>query len=214
MPVGSKPQFPVDVSKIIFEGTMALKNWANIFYALMGFSGTPTALDVLNLAVAAHNAYGNRLQVDKSDTSTLQSTKVIYLPPGGGEITAEHAAPIAGTNHTTPLPNNCALAISWPIDSYYRGGHPRTYLDSLSEGDTTDHVNWTSAVQTGFETHGADFISDMNAITTTHFTITTLGTVRFASHNVWLAPPEFFNYTAATVHPRIDSQRRRLGKEA
>jgi hypothetical protein len=39
-----------------------------------------------------------------------------------------------------------------------------------------------------------------------------LGTIRAMSHNVAITPT-FYPYTEALVHPRLDTQRRRLGKE-
>jgi hypothetical protein len=41
----------------------------------------------------------------------------------------------------------------------------------------------------------------------------TLGMWQYHSHNQVVNPPQFFPYTGVRIHGRVDSQRRRLGKE-
>jgi hypothetical protein len=214
MPTGSKPPIPAGVMKVIHEGVTFLKNWANIYFYLMsGVSGTPNTADVLSLVTQAHNSYNTRIQTHKNSGSSLMTTKGIYVPSVGTEIVAEYSATHAGTGGGTPLSNNAALVLSWLSDQYYRGGHPRSYLDGMETDYVTNPTTWDPTAISTFETAGAGYLSDVNAFTSTHIGAVFLGTVNFARHNAWLSPAVWTPYFGVTVHPRIDSMRRRLGKE-
>ena len=213
MPTGPKPPIPNGVAKIIHEGTVFLRNWANIFYMLLGTSGTPTAADVLSLATAAHNAYGTHLQPWKTTGSVLHTTKAIYVPTTGSELVGEYATDVAGATTSTPLSNNAASVASWLTDQYYRGGHPRTYFDGNYAASTVDPSTWSNGFITGLEGFAVAYIAALNAFSSTHFTLPVMGTVSYARHNVWRPAGIHVAYFGVTVHPRIDSQRRRLGKE-
>ena len=214
MPTGPKPPIPVGVAKIIHEGTLFLKNWANIYYHLItGTSGTVNVADIISLAHQAHTNYGTTVQGLKADASTLHTTKAIYVPSLGTELVGEYSSDVSGIQHFPPMPNNVAIVASWLTDQYYRGGHARTYFDAPPEGDAADGVSWSPAAITAWENEAAALLAANNNITTTHIILTAMGTVNFARHNAWLSPAVWTPYFGVTVHPRIDTQRRRLGKE-
>jgi len=191
-----------------------LKNWANIFYALMGTSGTPTITDVSNMASALHTAYNTNLQHFKNSGSSLVETKIIYVPTPGSEVIGSHVLAIPGGGGGTPLSNQASLVVSWPISAYYRGGHPRTYFDGMETDYLSNPTTWLTIAQTDFETGAAAYQTAVNGYSGGAITGATLGTLSFATHNAWRPTPLFRPYgTSPLVHERVDTQRRRLGKE-
>jgi hypothetical protein len=214
MPTGPKPPIPAGIAKIVHEGTIFLKNWANIFYVLLGSSGPISAPDFLNLVTQMHGAYGTNLQNWKHVGSNLNTTRGIYVPTPGSEIVEEYTNIVPGaTTSSTALPNNCAITGSWSIDAYYRGGHPRTYLDGGYDSQITNGADILPAEIAARETNFLAYASAVNGMTAGTITSVQLGTLSYARHNAWRPTPLFFRYQVVTVHPRLDSQRRRLGKE-
>jgi hypothetical protein len=119
---------------------------------------------------------------------------------------------VGGSANNTVV-DGLAAVISWTIFSTWRGGKPRTYIPALpSEAFTSPnrlHPTFIAALLSA----AASFITAVNGISVTPFGAVTLCTQSFFSHNAARTPPVMFSYQGAKVHPRISSQRRRLGRE-
>lgn len=127
---------------------------------------------------------------------------------------SDHAA-IAGTASGTLLPPQCAVVISWHIAASYRGGKPRTYLPGIPS--TALNLSYDSVLNptyaTGVQTQANNFASSFNASSPGgHDCI--LGTVSYHSGHAVRPTPIFRPFGEAVVHERLDSQRRRNGKES
>jgi hypothetical protein len=140
------------------------------------------------------------------------ATAVLYTP-GGGELISQHAMTGTGSSGGTNTgTGNLAKVISWLSGVYWRGGKPRSYLIGVSTADLASDTALTGAETAAITTAAAGFRTAANALTQGTITGTTLGFVSFSTGNAPRTPPLFFSFTGATAHPRVGSQRRRLGK--
>lgn len=109
------------------------------------------------------------------------------------------------------LPANVAMCISWRVAMHYRGGHGRTYLAGKTTADVTGATSWATAELTACTTAATNFISAVNVSFGTRpsqFVI-----LRRKNAGVNLTPPTPLLVTGAVIDTRIDSMRRRLGKD-
>lgn len=190
---------------------------ANIHYALLNTPGAITSGTLgevaAQMADAETGVSSNGPNEAISSAWTLDHVLTVDNS-GASELSDVLIVTRAGSGSSTPLPPQCAVCAGWLISAHYRGGHPRTYFPGIPASDlqtvggrhlsNTAQAKWTGAgnsMMTEFNTAGP------------HPSTYTLGTIRASSHGVQLTPPQFFPYQAAVVHTRIDSQRRRSGKE-
>lgn len=133
------------------------------------------------------------------------------------------ATPPVGTHTGTPLPLNVASVVSWKINNRYRGGHPRSYMVMGNLEDTVGGNAWTTAGKAILQNAATAFWTSSHAITQGGFSFVFSSVQYFSgSHKtdtnkhpdpVPVIPPKTFVIQSAVVHGRIDTQRRRLGKE-
>lgn len=190
----------------------------NIMHALMGTGWDPTVanLNVVagNVVTALGSTAGNHIM---ATVCTTWSNTAVNVYDNGGTTENEGAITGAGAggNSGTSLPPNCASAISWQIPAHYRGGHPRTYLAGLPESDLSipSGNTWSSAARSAFAAAWQSFLTSFNAGLVSGIT-EALGNIAYSRNNVPLTTPVFYPFSGGIAHARMDSQRRRLGKEA
>jgi hypothetical protein len=191
---------------------------ANIMYALMG---TGWVVSVPNLTTLANN-----LITAWNHTGTACLGAFVCPPWGSAQViatdnggTTEDSVSVPWTNtnggNTNPLPPNCAAVISWAIPAHYRGGHPRTYLPGPTNAalQVANGNQWTSSFRSSLAAAAQNFLTSFAAGIVAG-AVEQLGTVSHFRNNAPLATPVFYPYTGGTIHGRVDSQRRRLGKES
>jgi len=134
---------------------------------------------------------------------------------GATENVAIQAGPVPGTATGNALPPNCSTAVSWSIPAHYRGGHPRMYLPGVPESAITapGSNELTSTWRSALSAFGHAFLAEFLA-TVAGGVAGQLGTIAFHRNNVPLTTPVFYPYSGGAIHGRLDSQRRRLGKES
>lgn len=145
---------------------------------------------------------------------TLASVTVLDNS-GATENSVTTVANQAGSASGTAYPPNCAQVVSWSIPAHYRGGHPRMYIPGVPTSATTvtGGNQLTTAWRTGLSTFASNFL---HAFTTAFVAGITqqIGTISYKRNGEPLATPNFYPFSGGTIHGRLDSQRRRLGKEA
>jgi len=131
----------------------------------------------------------------------------------GGTVLQSHVNMTGGGTRAGTEINTDALSaiVSWITTVYWRGGKPRTYLPPPAIADTTGSYHWSPTYLAALQTAGGNFLTAVNALTAGGITGTQLGFVSFSSGGVTRTPPVFFPFTGATTHPRMGTQRRRLG---
>lgn len=120
-------------------------------------------------------------------------------------LSHEGGATHAGSVAQKPMPVNAAMCVSWHQAQRYRGGHARTYLCGLPEVNNLDGRHFSTDAVNAFVDKVGDFF-------TTGLTGLDLVLVRRISNTLVLSPPTTSLITGLSINPRIDSQRRRLGK--
>lgn len=209
----------------VLAQTMKIKfNWggptsakaSNIFYGLLvgGAPSSPTNLS--NVATGMFTAIfaGSPALKDViASTWSLESIETFDNSGGTNFFVDPTASPMAGGGGS--LPPQVSTAISWPIASRYRGGHPRTYLPGvlIADESTPGSRMMSTGAQAAKLNAATNFLTSANSIVPSSGVTFTLGTIRASSHGAQLTPPVFFAYTVPLVHLRFDSQRRRSGKE-
>ena len=119
---------------------------------------------------------------------------------------------LAGTLVGGGLANSAALCISWKVNYRWRGGHPRSYLPPPTSAETSNGNLWSVGFQSTAQTQARNFLTAMNA-TSSAGTTFKLCLVKYIEAGVILPVPKVLLFADALVHNRIDTQRRRLGKE-
>lgn len=116
-----------------------------------------------------------------------------------------------GAQAGSSLPANVAMCISWRVAMHYRGGHGRTYLPGLVQIQQASATSWTGTVITQMTTAANNFMAAAN--TTMGTRPSTFVILRRVSGGHALVPPQPLLVTSAVIDTRIDSMRRRLGKD-
>jgi hypothetical protein len=200
----------IGVVRVAFTGTIDNIPYANVFHMEDVTDAGPWTQDDLDALVAGmdtayHTAFdpaacSNRIitQVKATDlttTTALQSTLT---------VSRTGAQP-------DPLPNNAAVCVSWHISRRYKGGHPRTYLGSVSTGSLDDQRLLTSSARGIYATAALGFLADVGGITLPSGHETRMVCVHYRLNKVTLTTPVVDLVLSASVDGRLDTQRRRLG---
>lgn len=118
-----------------------------------------------------------------------------------------------GTGGTaTTVPQSAAAVITWKIPRHYRGGHPRTYMGPLFSGAITNPTTLASTYTDPLQTRANTFLAAVNAIVLGTATAR-LVCLHRQKDGVILDVPTTTLIDTAYCDSRIDSQRRRLGKD-
>jgi hypothetical protein len=132
---------------------------------------------------------------------------------GDTGVTGTNATGITGTHGGTVLPANVAQCISWQHGRHYRGGHPRTYFTGLVSTDMLNPNTFSSAAVSAWQSAGSAFLAAVNAITGVGPGACTLSVVHYRKNGALLTSPLVDAITGCVVDSRIDTQRRRLGRD-
>jgi len=199
-----------NVARFAVQGTNQGTKWVNIFHSK--YTVQPPDAAALNaICQAVHTAYLNAF-------TTLWNSTCVLITVDGQDLASRTAATGTyslthpGTGTTIPMAVQVALTLSWSISDRYRGGHPRTYLPGIDGTFVTNGRLLTTAGHTAYLNAAAGFLTNMNAMTAGGSSWR-MCCVRYFSQHQLLANPLVRTITGQSVHGRIDTQRRRLGKE-
>lgn len=202
------------VCKIRLIGQFYGNPWVNVMYAK--FTGGPltqATLDAVSTAIRTawvanmaprYITNSGLVSVEVTDLTTrtsLQSTDVV-----GG----------LGTDATAGGSAATAICISLVNGKRYRGGHPRQYLSGVNASAYTSGKTLSGTVITNYKNSFTAFINAINALTNggTTWAVSSVGFYHKVNGvQAYRVPPEVLPITGIKVHNRIDTQRRRLGKE-
>jgi hypothetical protein len=185
---------------------------ANIFHLLASNPNDVTKANLDSLVTKLNTAVKNNLasQISQNYSSTLQ--QLVALDGSGLESNDTIAIP--GTFAQPPMPPNASVVISWTTNAYWRGGKFRTYIPGIPNtvGDSLGSGQIIPTYQTSLVAAARAFRTAVNALTFGSGLVSLGGPSYY--HNYQMRPvPVFFGFNDANVHLRLDSQRRRLGRE-
>ena len=206
---------PDNSVRVAIAQTVATKPAVNVFHAQLTTSSSIIQADLDTWLTAFAAAFKTAFVAHQStQVAYVTATGTLYTP-GGGVLQSSSAMTGNGTNGGTGTQDASACKnVSWQTTVYWRGGKPRTYLGGVTTTDLAAS-SWTSLSAseiTSLTTQGNSFRTAVNALTAGTITGTTFGFVSFSSGNVARGTPLFFPITGSKVHPKMGTQRRRLGK--
>jgi len=165
------------------------------------------------LASAIYTAYQTSLFTEVGTNTSLERVIVNWYGAQPSQVTGIHEAHSLGTGSAATEVDSLAAVVSWSFPATWRGGKPRTYIPGVPSNSFTGTNRLSATYIAALLTDAGTFISNMNGITVTPFGAVVFALQSFFSGNVARTPPVMFPITGAQVHPRINSQRRRLGRE-
>lgn len=208
-----------DVFRVSCRGSNAGAPWANVFHVrAIGEGDIATDAQLDTFASDFADAYdGHLLEHIENEVqlTDIVVTDLTSTTSGQGRWNGSKAGDYSGQ----PYPAQVAVVISWRQAFRYRGGHPRTYLPGIPLAAGADNRTLSPTYVAAYLSDGAGFLTAVNGLTIGG-TSTELGMVTYYSKPLFPTPPHlrtnpiFYPFTAAAVHGRLDTQRRRLGREA
>lgn len=205
------------IVRVSLRGTNSGLIWANVMHVAYS-TGTPdsTALDTFSADIAAayHTNLMTHLENELLLTEVVSTDLTTTSSPQGS-----WSGSFAGGYSGQPFPAQVAVCVSWKQALRYRGGHPRTYLAAIPLAAGADNHSLTPTY-VGYYLAGAQaFRTAVNSILLGALDVQ-LGALSYYSKVETPAPPHlrptplFLPFSDAAVHSRLDTQRRRLGREA
>jgi hypothetical protein len=191
-------------------GTVGTMPYNNVFH--VQYSGVAPGVPELNaFSTSFLNAYSTAFggQLPNSVTyGTVTSTDLSNASAAQGSASLGGVGSRTGTS----LMNQVAACITWKINNRYRGGHPRTYLPAGVQADTNQGHLWTDTFVSSLDTAAGTFRTAVNAIVLSGSAVNMICLARYRN-KILLTTPLPFTITGHLVDHRIDTQRKRLGRD-
>jgi hypothetical protein len=172
-----------------------------------------TLLDTANAMMTSYASSG--LPAQLSEHWGLSSVTVSDNGGTSEAVQISTHARVPGTDASTPFPPQVAVCASWQISARYRGGKPRWYLPGITMNAVS--ASYGSALLASWATATASALasleSSFNSSSPNGHDII-LGTISYRTGNAPRVTPVFRVFNLPKVHERLDSQRRRSGKES
>jgi hypothetical protein len=157
--------------------------------------------------------YPNILSAELPTTVTVQAATGVLFQSGTQVLHSVHTMNHPGTDASAYINDKSACKVfSWTSNAYWRGGKPRTYVPGIRTADTTDGHTLNAAADTRLTTKANDLHTFINTLSSAGITNTQHGFVHFFVGGVLQTPGIFYPISGAVIHPRLGSQRRRLGR--
>ena len=159
-------------------------------------------------------AYATGFMPILNQFSLLQSAQTTLYGPDDEVVDGYTTGGTAGGDETSGLPANVAACITWRIAPHYQGGHPRSYMCGISQGAVASSTSFAGTFLTALNSAAVDFHGDLeNFASEGGIETVEHGVVSFILDKEWRDVPVFRRITTAVTDSRIDSQRRRLGRD-
>jgi hypothetical protein len=205
-----------DVFRWEMLGTYEDAHWANVFHVGYSFTGVPTQTDIDNVNEALKDVFDTNITALMTAACASTQSILTDLTSSTG-LRSEVTETVAGSVTTgNQLPASMAIGVSWPIARRYRGGHPRSYF--VASTDTYARAASSKLISTGgiasWEAGALGLFSGVPGAVSGAYLSLALGAVSYRTANAPRVTPLWEPFTGTgVVHPRFDTQRRRLGKE-
>ena len=193
-----------------FKGVFGTQPW-NVIQHLQYTGPAPSVADLQTLATSITTAWN-------TNYAPLQATGVNLTGIDLADLTnpASSAASVTvtsnGTRTGTIMPASTCIVVSWIINVRYRGGHPRSYYPFGVIADIQTSRSWTTTFVTSVNSASNAYRTALNALTVSGATYK-MAVVSYFHDNALRDVPVPYTVQSNVTHARIDTQRRRLGKE-
>jgi hypothetical protein len=205
-------QLANSIARCAFRGVAAGVNIVNVLHVQKDpVAGPYSQAEIDALATALGTIYTTRFVPQLNFSYTAAELVCTDLSTHTGVVGVKTMTGTGG-DATTTQGNAACVCISWKISKHYRGGHPRTYLGPVGAAKLTNGTTLTPAYVTAVTTAANGFLNDVNALAVTGSPYKLVALHR-TQGGTTLIPPGLSFITAAQVDSRLDTQRRRLGKD-
>lgn len=196
---------------VVLKGTVGTQPWANVLH-LQYTGAAPTVADLQSVGAAVSTAWQTNFTPLQHTSTGLSSIDLADLTnPAAAAATV--TASIPGTRTGAANANSVTCVVSWKINIRYRGGHPRTYLAIGANADIQAGGRlWATAFVTSVNNAANGFRTALNAIAVSGTTYK-MCAVSLVFNNAPRTQGVPYTIQSNAVHGRVDTQRRRLGKE-
>lgn len=203
-----------NVLKVRLIGQQASSPWVNVIH--VSFTGAAMDQSSANSIATAIRGYWNTSFAPLFTTSSsLQTVEVTDLTSRTGVIGTDTTG-ATGSDATAIGSLAVAACLTLKVAKRYRGGHPRMYLAGVNATVYTNGKTWTSTRQNAYQSAGRAFLTAINAMIIGSRTYAMCAVSYYTSTNKVVSykqPPQVYPITDVVMHSRVDSMRRRLGKE-
>jgi hypothetical protein len=186
---------------------------ANVLHARWRDSLNHTLSDLTTFMNQMNAGWDNDVLTQMSNVWFHVATVVQSL--GGDGLEVSLTQNVAGGTGTESLPPQCAACITWKSGIIQRGGRARTYLPGTPTAAlVSPHGSQlTGTFTSSLHTQAQAFLTLVSGITIGSVGID-MGVPSYYSKCQLRGVPVWYPFFAPAVHERIDSQRRRSGKES
>lgn len=208
-----------DVANVVrfkYSGLVSSRPFVALFF--WHYNGAaPSTAQLNTFCTALGAAWNTHLAPVHGTFVTLQTTQAWDLASRNGAAGTATTA-FAGTRTGAAMPAQVCGVASWSVNYRWRGGHFRTYFPMGVSADTTNMFQWTTAARTTMNTQISAWLTAVNGLTVGG-TGGYLTGVRYVRTNQttdqpeYIIPPLDLPIGSVLVDSRIDTQRRRLGKD-
>lgn len=180
--------------------------------------GPPSATALKELCNDALGVWDTNFSAILNTTVSLNTVRGLDLSAPDAPQSASDVPAAVGDLVGTPLPVNVAMCISWLVNYRWRGGHIRTYLPAGATQSVSNGNSWSATALTNGRLAVSGFLSGMNAMTAGAVSGKLVGVRRFQTTvagqpPTQITPPLVLPIVGSIVDSRLDSARRRLGRD-
>lgn len=198
--------------RIKVQGTISAQPLAHVMHCQ--YAGpSPTSADCVSLAASFRAIWLARVAPIVAPTVSYNYFEFADLASATGGVGANSVAVVGTHGQIAAPPLSACVVVSWRVGYRFRGGHSRTYLP-IADNQDISLGRTLGAVYKGLVlTNMTNFLTDVNALTYGTGDVA-LAMLSYYRNNALRPTPIPFLISQPSVHNRIDSQRRRLGKES
>lgn len=215
-PSPPRPHPPAHTLRLTVGSVYGGQPCANVFWLRNPNPVVPSQAGFDAFMATIASSFANNMTDHTSVGITFNSWQALYYGPVEIDLAGSGSLAITGEDASAALPANVAACISWKVQQHYKGGHPRTYVAGIGSSAIALPTRFQAAYTTALADSANQFHRDCSASSTTDFPSSLrLGVVSFVLRNEWRSPPVFRDFVpeGARVDERIDSMRRRLGRD-
>jgi hypothetical protein len=189
--------------------------WANTFWVRNGAGTSPTVEDFLSVVNELRGDWVTFFIEHIGTGATIEGCDGLYYGAQGLEIGVNSPHVDTGSMSGSVLPSQVATGISWTVQAAYKGGHPRTYLPPPAQTALLSTRLFNPSFAAAVTSAANSFNDAVNQIHHGNMSDCHLGTVSFVLRKQWRNPPVFRDFVRGGAHvdQRLDTQRRRLGRD-
>jgi len=217
VPTGTRADPPDNSLRVAYEGTYLGTSWAVIHWFFCSVSAPLVNSDLDSMATALQAAFQDKLvHYFCNDQVHFKETALTLFLPLSQKRRRVKIVDAVGGNADNPLPAQVSILIDWSTLDGRRGGKPRSYLPGVGSDHVDESYSVKASTLANLNTHVAEYITAVNAITTAHLTSMKFVEMSFVSAGAYRAEGAviYFDIDSGYVRPVLATQRRRVDRQA